>query len=186
MKIVASIFTTWVIVRVFVMAFPLLSMRFCFIINVLFNNFHKSLFNDANWCAVILIHFCFVFSTSWPYPLINSGTGKGQSVLDVIGAFEKASGKEIQYKIAPRRPGDLSTVFADSQKVESFPSPLISHHFPHLICWLFFWLHYFTKAERELNWRAEKTIDDMCQDSWRWISKNPDGYMPTSSSSEPK
>jgi UDP-glucose 4-epimerase len=77
----------------------------------------------------------------------NLGTGKGNSVLDVVKAFEKASGKKIPYQIVDRRPGDIAKCFADP-----------------------------TKAIKELGWKAEKDIDDMCKSTWRWQSNNPDGY----------
>lgn len=77
----------------------------------------------------------------------NLGTGVGYSVLDVVHAFEKASGKQIKYEIAPRRPGDIATCYSD-------PS----------------------KAEKELGWKAERGIEQMCADSWRWQSNNPNGY----------
>lgn len=77
----------------------------------------------------------------------NLGTGKGSSVLDMVKAFEKASGKKIPYKIAPRRPGDIAECYAD-------PS----------------------KAEKELHWTATRGIEEMCEDTWRWQSKNPNGY----------
>ncbi len=77
----------------------------------------------------------------------NLGTGQGYSVLDVVKAFEKASGKEIPYQIAPRRAGDIAACYAD----------------PAL-------------AAAELNWQAERGIDEMCTDSWRWQSQNPKGY----------
>lgn len=77
----------------------------------------------------------------------NLGTGKGSSVLDVIQAFESANSVKIPYEIAPRRPGDAAVCYAD-------PS----------------------KAERELNWKAERDLKDMCRDAWNWQSKNPDGY----------
>ncbi len=77
----------------------------------------------------------------------NLGTGKGYSVLDVINAFSKACGHELPYKFAPRRPGDIAECYSDS-----------------------------AKAEKELGWKAEKNIDEMCEDSWRWQSQNPDGY----------
>ncbi len=79
--------------------------------------------------------------------IYNLGTGVGYSVLDVVKAFEKASGKPLPYKIAERRPGDLDAVFSD-------PS----------------------KAKAELNWEAKKTLDDMCRDSYRWQHQNPNGY----------
>ena len=82
----------------------------------------------------------------------NLGTGRGYSVLDVIRAFEKACGHELKYEIAdrriePRRAGDLATCYSD-------PS----------------------KAKEELGWVAQRDIDEMCEDSWRWQSNNPDGY----------
>lgn len=77
----------------------------------------------------------------------NLGTGIGYSVLEVIQNFEKACGKEIPYVIDPRRPGDIAVCYAD-------PS----------------------KAERELSWKAQYGIDRMCEDTWRWQSRNPDGY----------
>lgn len=77
----------------------------------------------------------------------NLGTGQGYSVLDVVKAFEEASGKEIPYKITERRPGDAAICYAD-------PS----------------------KAEKELGWNAKREIEDMCRDAWRWQSQNPEGY----------
>ena len=77
----------------------------------------------------------------------NLGTGNGYSVLQLIEAFSKASGVEIPYEIVGRRQGDVAECYSD-------PS----------------------KANKELNWKAEKGIDDMCKDSWRWQSKNPKGY----------
>ncbi|MEW6381972.1 MAG: UDP-glucose 4-epimerase GalE [bacterium] len=77
----------------------------------------------------------------------NLGTGRGYSVLEVIEAFERASGRKIPYRIADRRPGDIATCYAD-------PS----------------------KAERELGWFAVRGIDEMCADTWRWQSSNPNGY----------
>lgn len=79
--------------------------------------------------------------------IYNLGTGKGYSVLDVVKAFEKASGVEIPYVIGPRRDGDIATCYSD-------PS----------------------KAFKELGWRAERDIEEMCEDSWRWQSQNPNGY----------
>ena len=78
---------------------------------------------------------------------INLGTGKGHSVLEMVKAFEKASGTAINYCIMPRRKGDLDSSYADTDK-----------------------------AEQLLGWRATKSIDDMCQDVWRWQSQNPNGY----------
>lgn len=74
----------------------------------------------------------------------NLGTGKGYSVLDVVKAFEKASGIKINYRIAPRRAGDVACCYADA-----------------------------TKAKEVLGWQAQYDIDDMCADSWRWQSQNP-------------
>ena len=78
---------------------------------------------------------------------INLGTGKGYSVLDMVKAFEAASGQIITYKIMPRRKGDLDQSFADTKK-----------------------------AEQLLGWRAQKTIEQMCADVWRWQQQNPQGY----------
>ncbi len=79
--------------------------------------------------------------------VFNLGTGKGYSVLDIVKAFSKAYGKELPYKIAPRRPGDLAVCYSDP-----------------------------TKAKVVLGWEAKRDIDDMCRDSWNWQSKNPNGY----------
>jgi UDP-glucose 4-epimerase len=77
----------------------------------------------------------------------NLGTGKGYSVLEMVNAFAKAAGKNIPYRIVGRRPGDIASCYAD-------PS----------------------KAERELSWEATRGIDAMCRDTWRWQTKNPNGY----------
>lgn len=77
----------------------------------------------------------------------NLGTGNGYSVLDLVKAFEKACGKKIPYEIKPRRSGDIATCYAD----------------PSL-------------AKKELGWEAQKDLDDMCADSWRWQKNNPNGY----------
>lgn len=77
----------------------------------------------------------------------NLGTGIGYSVFDVIKSFEKVTGKKIPYTITSRRPGDVSECYADP-----------------------------TKALRELGWKAEKNLEDMCRDAWRWQIKNPNGY----------
>lgn len=79
--------------------------------------------------------------------IYNLGTGKGYSVLDVVKAFEKASGVKIPYKIGPRRDGDIATCYSD-------PS----------------------KAYKELGWKAQRDIEEMCEDSWRWQKQNPSGY----------
>ena len=75
--------------------------------------------------------------------IYNLGTGKGYSVLDMVKGFEKATGKKVPYKIAPRREGDIATCYADPKK-----------------------------AKEELGWEAEKDINDMCKDSWEYIQKN--------------
>ena len=77
----------------------------------------------------------------------NLGTGNGYSVLDMVKAFGKACGKEIPYQIKARRPGDIASCYADP-----------------------------TKAKEELGWVAERGLDEMCEDSWRWQSNNPEGY----------
>jgi UDP-glucose 4-epimerase len=78
---------------------------------------------------------------------VNLGTGRGHSVLEVVRAFEKASGKSVPYDIVPRRPGDIAANYADP-----------------------------TRAAEWLGWRAEKDLDAMCADAWRWQSQNPNGY----------
>lgn len=78
---------------------------------------------------------------------INLGTGKGVSVIELIRAFEDASGIKIPYKIVGRRPGDIGTCFSDSGK-----------------------------AYEKLGWKTQFTLEDMCRDSWRWQSNNPTGY----------
>ncbi|MDR1572612.1 MAG: GDP-mannose 4,6-dehydratase, partial [Clostridiales Family XIII bacterium] len=77
----------------------------------------------------------------------NLGTGIGYSVLDVIGAFSRACGREIPYRVVGRRPGDIASCFAD-------PS----------------------KATAELGWKAEYGLDEMCKDAWNWQERNPSGY----------
>ena len=77
----------------------------------------------------------------------NLGTGNGTSVLELVQAFQQATGQAIPYEISARRPGDVATCFADS-----------------------------SKAERELNWRADRGIVEMCRDSWKWQKENPNGY----------
>ena len=79
--------------------------------------------------------------------IYNLGTGKGYSVLDVIHAFEKASGKAVPYEIKPRRAGDIAVCYCDPKK-----------------------------AGKELCWEARYGIEDMCRDSWRWQVNNPHGY----------
>lgn len=77
----------------------------------------------------------------------NLGTGQGYSVLEVLHAFEKANGVKVKYVIRPRRPGDIARCYSD-------PS----------------------KAERELGWKAQFGIEEMCRDSWNWQKKNPNGF----------
>lgn len=79
--------------------------------------------------------------------IYNLGTGIGYSVLDVLHAYEEACGKTLPYEIKPRRAGDIATCYCDA-----------------------------TKAKEELGWAAEKGIKEMCADSWKWQSMNPDGY----------
>jgi len=82
------------------------------------------------------------------HSIFNIGTGTGYSVLDMVKAFEKASEKKVPYKIAPRRAGDIAKCFANA-----------------------------SLAKEMLGWSATKTIEDMCEDSWRWQSDNPNGYI---------
>jgi UDP-glucose 4-epimerase len=81
------------------------------------------------------------------FEVFNLGSGHGTSVLEMIRAFEQASGRPIPYEVVARRPGDLAKNYAD-----------------------------ITKANEELNWHTEKAIADACADAWRWQSQNPDGY----------
>lgn len=81
------------------------------------------------------------------YVVYNLGTGQGASVLEMVAAFERASGRPIPYEFVARRPGDVAVSYAD----------------PSL-------------AEQELGWTAVRNIDQMCEDSWRWQSQNPNGY----------
>lgn len=82
---------------------------------------------------------------------VNLGTGRGYSVLEVVAAFEKASGRSVPYRIAPRRPGDVAACYADP-----------------------------AFARQTLGWSAEYGIDAMCRDAWRWQSGNPVGYADSS------
>lgn len=81
------------------------------------------------------------------YKAYNIGTGGADSVFDMIHAFEKACGKTIPYEVTARRPGDIASCYADA-----------------------------SLAKRELGWVAEKTIQDGCNDAWKWQSQNPNGY----------
>ena len=78
----------------------------------------------------------------------NLGTGIGYSVLDMVKSFSKVVGRELPYRICPRRPGDIATCYAD----------------PSL-------------AKAELGWEAQLGLEEMCEDSWRWQKNNPDGYV---------
>ncbi len=78
----------------------------------------------------------------------NLGTGRGYSVLEMVAAFEEATGRPIPYRIVARRPGDVAVSYADP-----------------------------TRAQAELSWRAVRGLDEMCADAWRWQSLNPNGYM---------
>ncbi len=79
--------------------------------------------------------------------VFNLGTGKGYSVLDIVHAFEKATGVKLNYKIVGRRPGDIAICYSDP-----------------------------TKAKEVLGWTAKRDIEEMCEDSWRWQSNNPNGF----------
>lgn len=96
---------------------------------------------EGHLCALEALHSCAGMH------LWNLGTGKGYSVIDMIIAFEAASGKPVPYRIASRRAGDIATCYADP-----------------------------TKAERELGWKAQRGLAEMMLDAWRWQSMNPDGY----------
>src|SRR6476659_7492167 len=85
--------------------------------------------------------------TDEPVSTWNLGTGTGTSVLEMLHAFERAVGRELPYEVVARRAGDIAVSYAD-------PS----------------------RANAELGWRAERTIDDMCADTWRWQQQNPTGY----------
>ena len=81
------------------------------------------------------------------YLPVNLGTGQGVSVLEMITAFEQASGQTIPYRVAPRRPGDIAQYWSDA-----------------------------SLAAETLGWRATRSVDDMCRDTWRWQSTNPQGF----------
>jgi len=78
---------------------------------------------------------------------VNLGTGQGYSVLEMVGALEAASGRKVPYRVTPRRPGDIAECWADV-----------------------------SLAEKLLGWRARRTLDEMCADTWRWQSNWPNGY----------
>lgn len=86
-------------------------------------------------------------TTAEPVNVWNLGSGHGTSVLELLHAFEKAVGRELPYEIVPRRAGDVASSYAD-------PS----------------------KANRELGWRTTRSVEEMCADTWRWQSQNPEGY----------
>jgi UDP-glucose 4-epimerase len=79
---------------------------------------------------------------------VNLGTGKGVSVLELVEGMVKATGKPIPFVIAPRRPGDVASVYADPEN-----------------------------ALKYLKWKAELGVDEMCRDTWKWQSSNPNGYQ---------
>ena len=79
--------------------------------------------------------------------VFNLGTGQGYSVLDMVKAFEKVTGQSVPYEIAPRRPGDIATVYSDP-----------------------------FKSENILNWKAKYNLEDMCRDTWNWQKNNPNGF----------
>ena len=77
----------------------------------------------------------------------NLGTGTGYSVLEMVNTFKRISGRDVPYKITPRRPGDVAACYAD---------PALSH--------------------QKLGWKAERNLDEMLADTWRWQKNNPNGY----------
>ena len=79
--------------------------------------------------------------------VFNLGTGQGYSVLDMVHTFQEVNNVAVPYGIAPRRPGDIAVCYADP-----------------------------TKSAQLLHWKAEKTLADMCRDSWNWQKQNPQGY----------
>ena len=93
------------------------------------------------------VHACDYAATRTGCDIINLGTGIGYSVLDIVKTFEKVNGIKVPYVLAPRRPGDVAACYADPKK-----------------------------AAEVLHWKAEKNLEDMCRDSWRWQKNNPNGY----------
>ena len=89
----------------------------------------------------------YIFDKNPGLDVINLGTGIGYSVLDMVKAFSKACGKNIPYEIKPRRAGEIAICYADPKK-----------------------------AKEVLGWKAERDLDEMCEDTWRWQSQNPNGY----------
>ncbi|OEL21828.1 UDP-glucose 4-epimerase 4 [Dichanthelium oligosanthes] len=111
--------------------------------------------SDPEWSIILLRYFNPVGAHPSGYlgcEAYNLGTGKGTSVLEIVNAFEKASGKKIPLVIGQRRPGDAEILFS---------SP--------------------AKAERELHWKAKYGITEMCRDLWNWASKHPYGYAASES-----
>ena len=92
-------------------------------------------------------HLAALENTTPGYDAINLGSGKGTSVLELVNAFQTATGQTIPYTIAPRRAGDLPAFWANAEK-----------------------------AAQKLNWKTEKTIEQMCADTWNWQSQNPNGF----------
>lgn len=88
-------------------------------------------------------------SASSEAAVYNLGTGKGCSVFELLTAFEAAAGVRVPYRVLPRRPGDIARCYADV-----------------------------SKAKKELNWQAEKSLQQICADAWRWQQQNPAGYRP--------
>jgi UDP-glucose 4-epimerase len=86
---------------------------------------------------------------------VNLGTGRGYSVLEAIAAFKRGSNRDIPFAIAPRRPGDIAEIYADARR-----------------------------AQELFGWRAEKSLDDMCVDHWRWQRDNPEGLDPPASENQ--
>lgn len=81
------------------------------------------------------------------FTVYNLGTGCGYSVLDMVNNFAKASGREVPFEIAPRRAGDIASCYASTDK-----------------------------ASKELGWKAQKGLKEMCEDAWRWQKNNPNGF----------
>jgi len=89
-----------------------------------------------------------LFRSATQQPLIiNLGTGRGYTVMEMLRAFEEASGKKIPYRITKRRPGDIAACYADTEL-----------------------------AQKLLGWKARRSLADMCADAWRWQLRNPEGY----------
>ena len=124
-----------------------------YMIEIILEDLYKA---DNSWDVTLLRYFNPIGahksveqlkSSNGGVRIYNLGTGKGYSVLDIVKAFEKATGVKINYKIAPRRDGDIATCYSD-------PS----------------------KAKKELGWEAKRDLEEMCEDSWRWQKNNPNGF----------